>query len=61
MGKRPTADGDQSVVLIHERQARARVWRFVFDCYEKKKAGVEDTGEEAKGEKDACPEKGLRA
>jgi hypothetical protein len=38
--------------LDPEREVRARAWRFVFDCYEKKKAGGGIAGEEAKGEKD---------
>ncbi len=43
MGRR-LADGARSAPagghLDPERQARARVWRYVFDCYEKKKAGA---------------------
>lgn len=50
---------------VHARQARARAWRYVFDCYEKKKAGAGDgarAGEEAKGAIDEVrPEKSVRA
>ena len=37
------------------RDVRARAWRFVFDCYEQKKAAAADGGEEhaMKGVKDA--------
>ena len=37
------------------REARARAWVYVFECYERKKADAESTahtGKEAKGEKD---------
>ncbi len=63
MGRR-LADGARSAPagghLDPERQARARVWRYVFDCYEKKKAGVKTTGEEAKGKKDDRPKDSIR-
>ena len=31
------------------RDVRARAWRFVFDCYAKKKAGDRDAGDGMKG------------
>jgi len=37
------------------REARARAWLYVFECYERKKADAGSTactGKEAKGEKD---------
>ncbi|HSK86491.1 MAG TPA: hypothetical protein VK902_24245 [Rubrobacter sp.] len=36
------------------REARARAWRHVFECYERKKgdAGSARTGGEAKGDED---------
>ncbi len=43
--------------------ARARVWRYVFDRFEKKKTGVGDeahAGDEAKGQKDDRPEQSVR-
>ena len=42
------------------RDVRARAWRYIFDCYEKKKAGEEPAGEEAKGKEDDRPEHSLR-
>lgn len=34
------------------RDARARAWRFVFDCYAKKKGGVPSTADDGKEIKD---------
>lgn len=34
---------------------RARAWRYVFDCYAKKKAGVRGAGDEAKGSENDRP------
>ena len=35
------------------REMRARAWRYVFDCYEKKKAAAESAGDkEVKGKKE---------
>ncbi|MDX5895286.1 hypothetical protein [Rubrobacter radiotolerans] len=41
------------------REARARAWRYVFECYEKRRTGVGDearAGEEAKGVGDDRPD-----
>lgn len=35
-----------------ERQTRARVWRFVFDCYEKRVAKAGNTADGAKSPED---------
>ena len=35
-----------SIALEQARDARARAWRFVFDCWEQKKAANENGGEE---------------
>lgn len=43
------------------REIRARAWRYVFECYEKKKAGVGSTGEEAKEETVDRPKGSVRA
>lgn len=43
------------------REIRARAWAYVFECHEKKKAGVESTGEEAKEETDDRPKSSVRA
>lgn len=45
------------------REARVRAWRYVFDCYEKKKACVGDNsrvGHEAEEEKNDRPGKSAR-
>jgi hypothetical protein len=45
------------------REARARAWVYVFECYERKKADAGSTarsGEVAKGEKDDRGENGAR-
>ncbi len=34
---------------VQGRDVRARAWRFVFDCYAKKKAGEGDAGDGMKG------------
>jgi hypothetical protein len=38
------------------RDARARAWRFVFECFEKK-AGVRRAGDEEKGAERVLPAK----
>jgi hypothetical protein len=46
------------------REARARAWVYVFDCYERKKADDRSTariGGEAKGEKDDLGENGTQS
>jgi hypothetical protein len=43
------------------REIRARAWVYVFECYEKKKAGVGSTGKEAKEENDDRPADSVRA
>jgi hypothetical protein len=46
------------------RDARARAWVYVFECYERKKADAGSTarsGEVAKGEKDDRGENGARS
>lgn len=43
------------------REIRARAWRYVFECYEKRKAGVGSAGEEAKEETDDRPKDSVRA
>ena len=45
------------------REARARAWVYVFECYERKKAdagGTARSGEVAKGEKDDRTENDAR-
>jgi hypothetical protein len=45
------------------REARARAWLYVFDCYERKKADAGSMaciGKEAKGEKDDRGENGTQ-
>jgi len=45
------------------REARARAWVYVFECYERKKADAGSTAhtrEEAKGEKDDRGENGTQ-
>jgi hypothetical protein len=45
------------------RDARARAWVYVFECYERKKAdagSAAHSGGEAKGEKDDRTENGAR-
>jgi hypothetical protein len=45
------------------REARARAWVYVFECYERKKSDAGSTarsGEVAKGEKDDRTENGAR-
>jgi len=45
------------------REARARAWLYVFECYERKKADAGSTactGTEAKGEKDDRGENGTQ-
>jgi hypothetical protein len=34
-----------SITPEQTREARARAWRFVFDCWEQKKAASKDGGE----------------
>lgn len=43
------------------REIRAHAWRYVFECYENKKAGVGSTGEEAKEAKNDRPKASVRA
>lgn len=43
------------------REIRARAWAYVFECHEKKKAGVGSTGGEAKEENDDRPKDSVRA
>jgi hypothetical protein len=38
--------GPSDITLEHARDLRARTWRFVFDCWEQKKAAGEVGGEE---------------
>jgi hypothetical protein len=45
------------------REARARAWLYVFECYERKKADAGSTtrtGAETKGEKDDRTENGAK-
>jgi hypothetical protein len=45
------------------REARARAWLYVFECYERKKADAGSTartGAETKGEKDDHGESGTK-
>jgi len=45
------------------REARARAWLYVFECYERKKAeagSTASTRNEAKGEKDVRGESGTQ-
>ena len=42
--------------LEQARHARARAWRYVFDCYQaKKKAGETSAGDETKGPENDRP------
>lgn len=44
------------------REIRARAWRYVFDCYEKKKAAAESAGDKGvEGKKSDPPKKNTRA
>jgi hypothetical protein len=63
VGSRPSADGAHDATLDQKCEARARAWRFVFECYERKKAGASGaarTGEEEKGESDDEPQNTVR-
>lgn len=52
----PTLQRDQDP----GREIRARAWAYVFECHEKRKAGVGSTGKEAKEEKHDRPENSVR-
>jgi hypothetical protein len=64
VGRAPS--GVHRTIPSHEtsaRDARARAWVYVFECYERKKADVGSTArtrDEEKGEQDVCGENGAR-
>ncbi len=54
----PTARLTPSISPEHARDARARAWAFVFECYARKKGarpGAPNDGEESKNDPTAEP------
>jgi hypothetical protein len=60
MGEERTARAFHEVTVPDKaRELRANAWRFIFDCYAKKKAGALHTGDEAKGHDSDRPTPGI--